>query len=141
MKAMHNVLDPRHQKKVTPGLCALAVMTKAPRAGQVKTRLTPPLTPEEAAALNSCFLRDTTSALDETVALGRARGIAVYTPAGTEDDYAEKLPTHFELVLQRGETLDVLDRQVRTGLDGSSGDQIARLVLVVILLKGIRQPF
>lgn len=30
---------------------------------------------------------------------------------------------------ERGETLDVLDRQVRTGLDGSSGDQIASLIL------------
>lgn len=30
---------------------------------------------------------------------------------------------------ERGETLNVLDRQVRTGLDGSSGDQIANLIL------------
>ena len=30
---------------------------------------------------------------------------------------------------ERGQTLDVLDRQVRTGLDGSSGDQIASLIL------------
>lgn len=30
---------------------------------------------------------------------------------------------------ERGETLDVLDRQVRTGLDGSSGEQIAGLIL------------
>src|SRR5438093_7715806 len=43
-------------------LCALAVMTKAPQAGKVKTRLVPPLTPDEAAALNICFLRDTTAA-------------------------------------------------------------------------------
>ena len=34
-------------------------MTKAPQAGRVKTRLIPPLTPEEAAELNKCFLRDT----------------------------------------------------------------------------------
>ena len=39
----------------------LAIMTKAPRAGEVKTRLTPPLTAEEAAALNICFLRDIAS--------------------------------------------------------------------------------
>lgn len=30
---------------------------------------------------------------------------------------------------ERGETLDVLDRQVRAGLDGSSGEQIASLIL------------
>ena len=45
------------------GVCALAVMTKAPRAGRVKTRLVPPLTPEEAAELNKCFLRDTAVAI------------------------------------------------------------------------------
>ena len=38
-------------------------MTKAPQAGRVKTRLVPPLTPEEAAELNKCFLRDTAAAI------------------------------------------------------------------------------
>ena len=78
-------------------------MTKAPRAGKVKTRLTPPLTPDEAAALNVCFLRDTTAAISGTVSEGHARGIAVYTPVGEEAAYAEILPGHFELVPQRGE--------------------------------------
>ena len=45
-------------------LCALGIMTKAPVAGKVKTRLSPPLTPDEAAALNVCFLRD----LSESIA-------------------------------------------------------------------------
>ena len=31
--------------------CAIAVMAKAPRPGQVKTRLVPPLTPDMASAL------------------------------------------------------------------------------------------
>ena len=35
-------------------------MAKAPRAGRVKTRLVPPLTPEGAAALSAGFLRDIT---------------------------------------------------------------------------------
>jgi len=34
-------------------------MAKAPKAGSVKTRFIPPLTPEEAAQLNISFLRDT----------------------------------------------------------------------------------
>ena len=80
-------------------------MTKAPCAGQVKTRLTPPLTPEEAAALNACFLRDTAAAISTTIAAGGARGIGVYTPAGAEGAFTEILPTHFELVLQRGDAL------------------------------------
>ncbi|MEO5720132.1 MAG: TIGR04282 family arsenosugar biosynthesis glycosyltransferase [Chthoniobacterales bacterium] len=103
MKTVHRVLDPSISKQVPPGICALAVMTKAPRAGQVKTRLTPPLTPEEAAALNICFLRDTTAALSETVQVGGAKGIGVFTPAGAEGTFADILPTDFELVLQRGQ--------------------------------------
>ena len=58
------VLDPALSvPQVSRSFCALAVMTKAPRAGQVKTRLVPPLTPEEAAELNKCFLRDTVAAI------------------------------------------------------------------------------
>ncbi|HJY54652.1 MAG TPA: hypothetical protein VKD89_11560, partial [Candidatus Udaeobacter sp.] len=57
------VLDPNLPKRRARGVCALAVMTKAPQAGRVKTRLVPPLTPEEAAELNKCFLRDRASAI------------------------------------------------------------------------------
>src|SRR6266496_1361050 len=57
------VLDPTLSSPVRRGLCALTVMTKAPQAGQVKTRLVPPLTPDEAAELNKCFLRDTAAAI------------------------------------------------------------------------------
>jgi glycosyltransferase A (GT-A) superfamily protein (DUF2064 family) len=57
------VLDPNLPDRMARGVCALAVMTKAPQAGRVKTRLVPPLTPEEAAELNKCFLRDTAAAI------------------------------------------------------------------------------
>ncbi|MFQ5735839.1 MAG: TIGR04282 family arsenosugar biosynthesis glycosyltransferase [Thermodesulfobacteriota bacterium] len=42
-----------------PGPNALAVMLKAPVAGFVKTRLSPPLTPRQAAGLYECFIKDT----------------------------------------------------------------------------------
>ncbi|MEY2562680.1 MAG: uncharacterized protein QOH88_873 [Verrucomicrobiota bacterium] len=103
MNAVHRVLDPGKPHQIPKGLCALAVMTKAPRAGKVKTRLTPPLTPEEAAALNICFLRDTCAAISSATGEGRARGIAVYTPVGEEAAYAGILPEDFELVPQRGD--------------------------------------
>ncbi|MDP9254738.1 MAG: TIGR04282 family arsenosugar biosynthesis glycosyltransferase [Verrucomicrobiota bacterium] len=103
MKSVHRVLDPRAPTKIPQGLCALAVMTKAPRAGKVKTRLTPPLTPEEAAELNICFLRDTAAALSSTASAGLARGVGVYTPVGAEDAYEGILPEDFELVPQRGD--------------------------------------
>ena len=104
MKAHHRVLDPQRRDAGVPaGLTALAVMTKAPQAGQVKTRLTPPLSPEEAASLNTCFLRDTAAAISLVAIDGKAQGVGVYTPVGSESAYAEILPEEFILVPQRGE--------------------------------------
>jgi rSAM/selenodomain-associated transferase 1 len=103
MNAVHRILDPNKPPHIPKGLCALAIMTKAPWAGQVKTRLTPPLTPEEAAALNICFLCDTTAAIASTAREGLASGIAVYTPVGAEGAYDGILPDEFELVPQRGD--------------------------------------
>ncbi len=103
MNAVHRVLDPTEGIQVPPGLCALAIMTKAPRPGLVKTRLTPPLTPEEAAALNVCFLRDTAASISMAVAEGGGMGMAAYTPVGAEGAWGEILPGHFAMVAQRGE--------------------------------------
>jgi rSAM/selenodomain-associated transferase 1 len=103
MNAIQHVRDPNKPAQIPPGLCALAVMTKAPQAGKVKTRLTPPLSSEEAAALNTCFLRDTAAAIASTTEDGNACGIAVYTPVGAEAAYAGILPEEFELVPQRGD--------------------------------------
>jgi rSAM/selenodomain-associated transferase 1 len=83
-------------------LCALAIMTKAPRAGQVKTRLVPPLSPEEAAQLNVCFLRDTAAAIAKACGT-TARGVGVYTPIGAEAAYSDILPSKFELLHQHGD--------------------------------------
>jgi rSAM/selenodomain-associated transferase 1 len=45
------------------GVVTLAVIAKAPVAGRVKTRLCPPCTPEQAAALAEAALRDTLAAM------------------------------------------------------------------------------
>jgi rSAM/selenodomain-associated transferase 1 len=79
-------------------------MTKAPQAGQVKTRLVPPLTSDEAAELNKSFLRDTTSTISNATMTNSACGIAVYTPVGTESVYDDILPPDFVLLPQRGES-------------------------------------
>ncbi|HEX7314499.1 MAG TPA: TIGR04282 family arsenosugar biosynthesis glycosyltransferase [Pyrinomonadaceae bacterium] len=56
---------------------AVIVMAKAPRAGEAKTRLAPPLTREEAARLAACLFADTVSlALDVGAAI-----IVAYAPA------------------------------------------------------------
>jgi len=96
------VLDPTRPTPISPGLCALAVMTKAPQAGQVKTRLVPPLTADEAAELNKCFMRDTTAAISRVTMHTDSSGIAVYTPTGTESTYVDILPGDFSLLPQRG---------------------------------------
>src|SRR2546421_5590369 len=101
MQRAHNILDP-NRRTIANNLCALAIMTKAPRAGQVKTRLVPPLTPEDAAHLNIYFLRDTAAAISKACATN-ARGIGVYTPVGSEAAYIDILPRDFELLPQRGE--------------------------------------
>src|ERR1700758_3330332 len=74
------------------GICALAVMAKAPRAGRVKTRLQPPLSADEAAALNVCFLRDTAENIAFVERDGDARGLICYTPVGDEVAFDGLLP-------------------------------------------------
>src|SRR5256714_13667241 len=101
MQARHHVLDP-NVPFLADNVCALAVMTKAPRAGQVKTRLVPPLSPQEAAELNMCFLRDTAASIGKALS-PTVRGVAVYTPLGAESAYNDILPGQFELLPQRGD--------------------------------------
>src|SRR5438094_10512949 len=100
--APFRILDPTLRDQLPPASCALAVMTKAPQAGRVKTRLVPPLTPDEAAELNKCFLRDTAAAISSVITINEACGIAAYTPLGVEAAYADILPADFNLLPQRG---------------------------------------
>jgi uncharacterized protein len=99
---IHKILDPDMPESVAPNLCSLGIMTKAPQAGKVKTRLTPPLTPEEAAMLNTCFLHDLGNAISLAGEQAPAKGIGVYTPVGAESVYRKILPPDFFLVRQRG---------------------------------------
>ena len=94
------VLDPAHPIAALRSLCALTVMAKAPRPGRVKTRLSPPLTLEQTAALNIRFLKDTTENLG---GIAGGAGVVSYTPRGDEALFAGILPETFALVLQRGE--------------------------------------
>jgi len=97
-------IDPASGSLVIKPRCALALMAKVPFAGAVKTRLTPPLSPEEAAALSTCFLRDMTTNLFGMNGDG-TEGVVLYTPANAEGFLHDLLPDGFKLVAQRGETL------------------------------------
>ena len=86
-------------------VCALGLMAKAPLAGEVKTRLVPPLTAREAAELNVCFLRDMAANIQSVSETKAAAGLVVYTPAGSEHAFAGVLPAGFDLLVQRGASL------------------------------------
>jgi rSAM/selenodomain-associated transferase 1 len=76
---------------------ALIVIAKAPVAGRVKTRLCPPCTPAQAAALARAALEDTLAAVAAAGA-GR-RVVALDGPVG------DWLPDGFEVIPQRGDGL------------------------------------
>ncbi len=80
---------------------ALLVVAKRPTPGQTKTRLTPPLTPEQAAQLYESFLRDT---LDLIRRVPGVRPIIAYLPEGAEA-YFRGLAPDFDLLPQVGDDL------------------------------------
>lgn len=77
---------------------ALAVIAKAPVPGRSKTRLCPPCTPHEAAALAAASLRDTLDAL--LAAPADARRVLVLDGAP-----GRWLPPGIEVIAQRGDGL------------------------------------
>nr|WP_255551602.1 TIGR04282 family arsenosugar biosynthesis glycosyltransferase [Granulicella sp. dw_53] len=81
----------------------MAIMAKAPRPGKVKTRLSPPLTPEQAAEINTCFLRDTTANIATLAENASSAGVISYTPVGDEHLFDGLLPQGYRLVPQRGD--------------------------------------
>ena len=76
---------------------ALIVIAKAPLPGRAKTRLCPPCTPEDAAALAQAALHDTLAAVAATPASKRV--VALEGEAGAW------LPAGFEVIVQRGHGL------------------------------------
>lgn len=79
----------------------VVVMAKAPRAGHVKTRLVPPLTYSQAAALAGCFVRDTVLNVRQTV----DSLMIAYAPANARQDLELILPSNLLWFEQRGDDL------------------------------------
>lgn len=79
----------KYELSETPGTssgrCAIGVMAKVPRPGYSKTRLCPPLRPEQASALSAAFLRDTTTNITRAAQSASICGYAAYAPLGTEE--------------------------------------------------------
>ncbi|HEV7931813.1 MAG TPA: TIGR04282 family arsenosugar biosynthesis glycosyltransferase [Actinomadura sp.] len=79
-------------------MTTLLVIAKEPLPGRVKTRLTPPYTPAQAAALAESALADTLSTVAGTPAKRRVLALA-----GKPGPW---LPRGFEVIPQRGDGLD-----------------------------------
>ncbi len=95
---------------IEPAEIALIVIAKEPVAGRSKTRLCPPLEPEQAAALAAAALADTLAAVAQTPA--RARILAL------DGNPGEWLPDGFEIVSQGGGGLDA---RLATAFETSAG--------------------
>jgi uncharacterized protein len=100
-----------------PGVCALAVMAKAPRTGEVKTRLVPPLRADEAAILSGCFLKDIAASFLAAGKRAPVDGYVAYSPSGADALFRELVPADIKLLPPR-----------RSGLGESLGHAVQDLL-------------
>ena len=80
---------------------ALIVVAKRPVPGNTKTRLSPPLSLQQASALYECFLNDT---LDQIRGVDAVERVIAYLP-GNAHDYFHRQAPDFQLVQQVGPDL------------------------------------
>jgi rSAM/selenodomain-associated transferase 1 len=85
---------------MTAGKVAAAIVCKTPMGGRSKTRLSPPLRPEQCAEISECFIRDLSESVQQVAREGRIDGVALYTPSGSEALLQELLPSGFRTHLQ-----------------------------------------
>jgi uncharacterized protein len=78
--------------------CGIAFMAKASTPGRAKTRLVPPLTFEEAAALNTAFLQDVADNVLLAARDADISGYAAFGPPGSEDFFQRTLPPAIGLI-------------------------------------------
>ncbi|MFC1881596.1 TIGR04282 family arsenosugar biosynthesis glycosyltransferase [Thermodesulfobacteriota bacterium] len=80
----------------------LVVVAKAPVPGEVKTRLYPDLTIDEATNLYSCFIQDRIKEIGNLTAIDLA---VSYTPADSKQYFTRFISNGFHLFPQRGKDL------------------------------------
>lgn len=83
------------------GFCAVAIMAKAPRIGDVKTRLAPPLAAAEAALLGGAFIRDTAGNILAAARSTPIHGHVAYSPRGSQAVFRALLPAAIRLLPPR----------------------------------------
>lgn len=103
----------------------LIVLAKAPVPGRVKTRLTPPFTPQEAATLAGAALADTLEA--GASALFARHTLALDDQRAAPGALRAELPARFEVTAQRGQGLD---ERIAAAFE----DAYAQLALPIVLI-------
>jgi uncharacterized protein len=76
-------------------------MAKAPRIGEVKTRLVPPLSAAQAAALGGSFIRDIAGNILAASEVAPIEGYVAYSPPGSEALFRALLPEQIGLLPPR----------------------------------------
>lgn len=84
---------------------ALVVFAKDPRPGQVKTRMTPPLSPDVAAAFYREMLVDVLNESARACSELGLDGVLAVTPAASVSGFYEIAPRDFSVVAQSGKDL------------------------------------
>jgi rSAM/selenodomain-associated transferase 1 len=92
-------------------------MAKAPRVGEAKTRLVPAWTPEQAAGLSACFIRDAVENIAAAAPHAAIDGYIAHSPAGAAAEFAPLLVDGIRLLPSR-----------RGGLGASLHDAAADLL-------------
>jgi hypothetical protein len=99
-------------------------MVKAPRSGEVKTRLVPPLGADEASLLSTCFIKDILANLVTASASIPVDCYAAYSPAGSEALLRELIPPQVRLLPPRSVGLanslpDAVEDLIASGHEGA----------------------
>jgi rSAM/selenodomain-associated transferase 1 len=102
---------------------ALVIMAKAPVPNEVKTRLTPPLKPEEASYLYQNFLLDK---IEQVKSIETRRFIS-YTPEKSETFFRSIVPSGFSLISQAGADLGEKLVNVSNGLFAQGAEKVMML--------------
>jgi rSAM/selenodomain-associated transferase 1 len=95
----------------------MAVMAKAPRVGEAKTRLAATLSPEAAASLSACFIRDAVGNIAAAARDAAIDGYVAYSPRDAESEFRAMLTDGIGLLPSR-----------RAGLAASLYDAAADLL-------------
>jgi uncharacterized protein len=78
--------------------CGIAVMAKASTPGSTKTRLVPPLTPEQAARCNTAFVRDVADNILAAAAQASIAGYMAFGPPDARPFFQENLSREIGLI-------------------------------------------